>query len=824
MIKLLKIIIIMILTEISFAFCTINVNADVMGTNPLMGNSQKSSLINPINSVQKGKIINNDDDDEEFSSFNQENIPQPENNSYVDKQISLTNKSLSVPIVSGNKPDGNTKSVYLNNFTSSEIADLKTANFNISASSPFKESDFSFKYTPSSLTININDDSLMKTNGAGTQVILDVKSSSGKSGQLTIGIWRNYVTQPYVRLDIGSGMQLQYMYNQDDNDMDPVDYTIRSFAPNFHILNNDEVINTQTNDGRDSAFYLGDVLRQTNLNFGYTRVQTATHSYEFVDPKNNQRLMAQSDYTVKLNSGTVLTFRLLQLMEPSSSKDDVEIKTRFINLTTDNGNEADLPSDFFLLANCNIELNNNYNLPIWFSDLISTGVNAGKPKGVYVGDTSVENTEDIYRFSFDFSSDDGPFGWGVYGGMSFASIPFNGTNDPGQKIIGNLPDTIAFNDVITSLSMYWNQDQMGPLDYGKSSPTLKYSVSASDNRAPFVRTDETELDYSSDKTEESLPNLDISGSVRDLDSSQVKVYYKIDDPVTTNGKLLSTVNLTSADNIKPNWVDYPGDQTELSTSQITDSSDLKTLADPSTDGHTIYVYAEDNGSPTNENASVSNVESINIPANGSLKINYEDADGNSIKDSNTIYGQANSTYDVSDNNYFPKEIGDYALVSMPSEISGVLQSGTNEATLKYIKLGTVEIQSAPTLDYGQNDSAGGLVHIKNQTNSLRIKDTTNDHNWKLLLSTTKFVSDNNSLTNIMKYLTSDGRLMNVDDSQSEVESYQDGYDDILNFDNFWWDNPTDKNEQIGGPMIQLPKNTMPGKYNAVLSWTVNDSL
>lgn len=827
-------------------FILFNQNQTVLASNNLT-NSVNNLISNSqlLNSLSINSASGSLGDDSDFAAFSEHNLPQPENPSYTDRQlVGLSTTQLAVPIIAENRPSSyNTNSIYLKDFSSSDLSNLTTSNFSIDSSSPLSSSDFTFTYSESTLNITLNNNSLMKTNGSGTQIILNVKNPSGTSAQLTIGIWRNYVIRPYVRLNIGSGMQLQYMFNQDLNNLTPTDgatvndgSTLEYITPNFNIIDGSKKIQTMYDDANSplTNLYTADTLHGGYLS-DYQGISTVGHNYVFIDPNDNQRIMAQSDYSVTTKSNKTYKFRVYHIMEPTSSGESVQVKMKIVNLSVDsNGKETSLPNDFFIFRNYDTKLNDNDRVPIWFSDLITSGVNIGKPKGLYFSETNI--SPERYRISFDFSNNGGPFGWSA---KTPSTVTFTSTSDPGLNTTSHTPDSSAFSGSDSAVSMLYSPSQVGGLGYGDSTKTLGFTTSASDTYAPMIRTNESEIGYSNNSENTNLPNIDITGIVRDFDSSQVKIYYTIDDPVDSNsdasansGTLLNTVNLKSSDNTTPSWVNYPGNQTTPSSSQITDQDDLQKLATASSAGHNIYVYGVDNGNSTDPTIRISNIETIKVPATGSLKINYQDTDGNEIQDSKTLFGPVGSSYDKTNTHYFPTTItksdGEkFDLEELPSNVDGTIASGTNEVTLKYARETTVSIQSSPDLDYGSMNSGNdSLIHIKKESNSLVILDTTKNPDWKLSLSASNLVSSTNTLSNVIKYVTLSGQEVNINNDNQIVASYNNNDGASVNLDKYWWKDADTKQGQVSGPMLRFPVGVAipSGKYTSTLTWNLEDSL
>ncbi|RHW46497.1 hypothetical protein DS832_05725, partial [Bombilactobacillus bombi] len=149
---------------------------------------------------------------------------------------SLTQKDLTIKLVGGSNLNG--QDINLPHITAKDLDDLKISDITIDDSSKLKSEDLTnltYDSTKHELSISLKDATLMKTNGAGTQLILNIKSKDGtKQDKAVIGIWRNYVTHPYFELNTGNNMYLQYMLNNDSTytGTDP-SMILNSAIPNY---------------------------------------------------------------------------------------------------------------------------------------------------------------------------------------------------------------------------------------------------------------------------------------------------------------------------------------------------------------------------------------------------------------------------------------------------------------------------------------------------------------------------------------------------------------------------------------------------------------
>ena len=179
-----------------------------------------------------------DNDDDDFKDLPNDNPPEPTNPSYREYQLpTLSTKDLVVHLVPGKSlTDSN---INLPNLTASDLSILTKSNINIDSSSKLQEAEAQVGYDAAkqNLNISLTDTALMKTNGAGTQLVLNIQSpDSLRKDQVVIGIWRNYVKHPSGEIDLGNKLHLQYMLNNDSTwtGNDP-DTALMYAIPNFRI-------------------------------------------------------------------------------------------------------------------------------------------------------------------------------------------------------------------------------------------------------------------------------------------------------------------------------------------------------------------------------------------------------------------------------------------------------------------------------------------------------------------------------------------------------------------------------------------------------------
>lgn len=787
--------------------------------------------------------------DPDFEGFKNDNPPALKSSTYVEKQMgsnSLTTYTTGdVMLYSGSSVSDN--DIYISNMTDSELKALTVSDFTFAANSPVKSSDVTMTYNQSQKKINLtfNKTSIMKTNGAGTQAILNIRSGT-KTAQITIGAYRNYVSYPADKIQQSDQFDLYYMINNAKKDVDSTDATGTApvvATPNFYLYD-------KTTKKKVYALYEGDMIDRpkdkTNLFAGINNQVNASTDYYAApidhtliqkDPNNSKRILVQYDFYPTYGN-VKARYRMFMVMEPNESGDAINVRQRVINYSS-----TGATYNIWMLRKYFTSLDGKNNVPILFTDLISSGINAGKPRGLYISNYPNDHTSP-YRLTFDFSGDNGPSG---FGGSIYRDIPFSSPTDVGVNEVGHKPDTEVLDAGTnsTAISMLWSPAKVGRPGYGKSSNEMGFTVNYDYSLAPNLRMSQDTVNYNpGDAT--TLPALNLSGQVQDYDSSQVKVFYTIDTPVTSssatqnNARKLSTVSVSASDNDNSTWVNFPGNQATPTTSAaITNQTDLQKLADGG--AHTIYVYAFDNGSRDGSKPKnlMSNIEAVKVPALSTVTIQYLDQDWTMLQPNKTIRGAIGDRYDTSDENYFPRRLlkdgVQYTLNSIPGGANGVI-SGNQIIQLMYTKLpGTLSITAPSTLDFGKHQLMAGTntATIQTQDKPVVVTDTTGNPIWSLFMQATPFtqVGGSQTMPNVLKYRQSDASLLNITTDPQKILSYSDVNSPITNststtdLDDYWWQTVDGNKQQISGPIIQGDRDQMKsGKFQSTITWTLQNSL
>ena len=322
----------------------------------------------------------------------------------------------------------------------------------------------------------------------------------------------------------------------------------------------------------------------------------------------------------------------------------------------------------------------------------------------------------------------------------------------------------------TPITFVWNNRPYN------ASPSLTFTDSSYKNP---IKSDPYAYPYDSNISTKdpafSYPALNIYGTLRDEDSSQVTLSYWIDDN-STNKKEVKTVDTTSSNGeentTKVNW-----------SFAITDENDLKALATPERGGHTIHVEARDNGIDGQSQEvfePVSATFEVPVAENAIVQFDYQDLSGKPLRDSQTLVRGATESninysdgyrYDVKqyvpqylwekdkDNNLQRYSLSNYDYKKLILEncdwghINGFINMFGNlkstdaqlkKIPLKYDKSGTISLE-VPHLNFGSYirqamPSKCGLKYSVDKPPKLAVKDTTKSYNWKLYLSITKFTN------------------------------------------------------------------------------------
>ncbi|WP_416353255.1 WxL domain-containing protein [Agrilactobacillus fermenti] len=404
--------------------------------------------------------------------------------------------------------------------------------------------------------------------------------------------------------------------------------------------------------------------------------------------------------------------------------------------------------------------------------------------------------------------------------------------------------------------MLWSPNQIGAIPFGGESQSFGFTASATDASAPQLRTTMDNLEYNHALTETTLPPIKMSGSVSDIDSSQVSIYYAIDKDIKPSTaaanptRQLTTVTLGENDNTARNWVPFPGPQSSKSVPVIDNQQDLRTLASESTDGHTITLYAFDNGTPNK----ISNIQIIHVLANVHTTLHYYDlADSNKtdLLPPKTLVGIKGKAYDLTNKTYFPNPIitanAQYDLLprtssDWPSSVDGTFKADLPSVWIPYRKNpGTFGFNKTPDLYFGRhaiNRKQQPTYKIASEDNPLIVEDNTGNPVWKLQMQASDFKSAAANATalpvSMMQYLRNDNSVIKLSHEPQEIARYVNledqstslGNDRLTNFDNVWWSDPATKKQQVQGPEIVQPEGATlkPGKYHADVTWTLQNTI
>ena len=423
-----------------------------------------------------------------------------------------------------------------------------------------------------------------------------------------------------------------------------------------------------------------------------------------------------------------------------------------------------------------------------------------------------------------------------------------------------IKDLIANHDSDEPITLVWNNRPYN------ASPSLTFTDSSYGNPVisgnPYVYPYAYLPDDSRFCNPESYPALNIYGTLRDEDSSQVTLSYWIDDN-STNKKEVKTVDTTSSNGeenkTKVNW-----------SFAITDQDDLKALATPQISGHTIHVEARDNGID-GQSQEVFKPASATFEAlvaeNAIVQFNYQDSSGKPLRDSQTLVrGATNNNYsdgyvyDVK--KYVPQylwgkdkdnNLQRYSLSIYNDLISNNLDWGhiviynpsmgnlkstgaqLKKIPLKYDKSGTISLE-VPNLNFGSYirqamPSKCGLNYSVNKQPRLIVKDTTQSYKkyWKLDLSITKFINTKDpskTLDGIFKY---DNTPV---DSGSEItiangSNFRDLNITDCDISKDWYENNGTQvklSDYYRGPWLNLQgQRPAEGTYQATATWTLKNT-
>ena len=800
-----------------------------------------------------------DNNNDDFKDLPNDNPPDPINPSYREYQLKdlvsgvNVNNPLSVHLISGKSLTGS--DINLSNLTASDLSTLTKSNINIDSSSKLQGTDLAqLDYNPATqnLSIRLTETSVMKTNGAGTQLVLNIQSPDTlRKDQVVIGIWRNYIMHPSGEIDLGNKLHLQYMLNNDStasqsSSSNPLltDTALMYAIPNFRIRNesSSSIIDTMYHGSYITSWY-----NQSNLwmgtgttpsnSFSRYPVNPANHSYVVKDPQDSNTILFQFDSTPTLTIDNVsrqCRLRVLSKLEKSSTGQYIILKQKFINYTVDSNNKpVNLPAVWFY-RKYDTDLNGNDKVPIYYRELDANGI----PRGLYFKNVPTEEKPipEPYRLDFLFDIPGGPDGWLA------AKYSDDMTNFTGQRTQNQTPDGEALTGVDSGIKMTWSQNKIGALAFGQSSPAIGFETSSGAATAPTIRSDKEKLKYCFDTDKgEDLPPVKLSGTVNSTNKqvNYVKLYYLIDNPTIpssdTQRKPLGQVNIPTDQHQIGSWIKFDN-------LQITNKEELTTLATPDSQGHSIYIYGIDN------KGYQSNIVEIKVLPNVKVSINYI-CGNQTIKEPNYILKTEGDSYNLNDTDYAPKSIVSngihYKLSPNQTNLSGTVTTDLKEININYAEVGSMAITQVPKLDFDTITlpPKPTYYNIVTQTDDLQIK-TTGSIAWKLSMSAVPFSqgSETNqlgkadSLNGLLYYRkpNKDSVLPNnpvpINTEPKEVSNSVDvasasvtnGNTTTTNFRNVWWDNNPPK--QVNGPLL-LPPNPFShpmGTYHSTVTWTLDN--
>ncbi|KJY48472.1 bacterial 26-residue repeat-domain protein [Bombilactobacillus mellis] len=428
-----------------------------------------------------------------------------------------------------------------------------------------------------------------------------------------------------------------------------------------------------------------------------------------------------------------------------------------------------------------------------------------------------------------------------------------------------IKDLIANHDSDEPITLVWNNRPYN------ASPSLTFTDSSYRNPVisgnPYVYPYAYLPDDSRFCNPESYPALNIYGTLRDEDSSQVTLSYWIDDN-STNKKEVKTVDTTSSNGEK--------NKTKVNWSfAITDQDDLKALATPKHKGggHTIHVEARDNGIDGQSQEvfePVSATFEVPVAENAIVQFKYQNSSNKPLRDSQTLVRGATESnnnysdgyvYDVKqyvpqylwgkdkDNNLQRYSLSNYNdlisdnldwghIVTYNPSMGNLKSTGgtLREIPLTYVESGTISLE-VPNLNFGSYirqamPSKCGLNYSVNKQPRLIVKDTTQSYKkyWKLDLSITKFINTKDpskTLDGIFKY---DNTPV---DSGSEItiangSNFRDLNITDCDISKDWYENNSGKQVKLSdyyrGPWLNLQgQRPALGTYQATATWTLKNT-
>lgn len=612
-------------------------------------------------------------------------------------------------------------------------------------------------------------------------------------------------------------------------------------------------------------------------------------------------------------SGSI-ALRVRTQLEPSTDN-----RTMALNQQVTNISGQDLTSIFFsrqLDVRIGPTGNQQDNVPPYYGALAQSGPRQGKPQGIYFRSPTLASP---YTMQFNFNSTHSPDSWrgtnwiqryqgdvaDVFGRTAQSYIDdyvtdtgynkyragsnnnfpngfpvFQGPEGKGNAGVADAkPDQLLFGeDAASSTSivtdsgilMKWSPSQVGPFKDGDTFE-MGYNSGANTGSAPVLRTNQTFLHIPNTAKTVATP-----GSVFDLNSNQVTVYYQVDGEPVTSSNALAIANKKTLFAAK--YPANPPHSTYLPfAGDISDPADVQTLTDGKE--HTIYLYAidtSDNSVPDpykQDSQLISNVIQIAVNRPATVNIHLLDAagaalaptqaDGSAIANPVVKNGVMPDPYNFNDfaigstsilatpattlQGHPPLTLTsagqqyDLDQTRLPSNGQGTLTpaSGTLDLNYYYKKhsdTGGLLKLTVPTIDFGQQPLNLGIgsYPISSLTGSLVVtnQNTTNKSFQLSAQATTPLTNAaGQTLPGALGYQLSG---TTVADLRDPVIVYANtnaaAPDTTFNISNSWWqaNQPQTGDYQIGGPQLQINAVNKPaisaGKYTGVITWTVTNGL
>ena len=408
----------------------------------------------------------------------------------------------------------------------------------------------------------------------------------------------------------------------------------------------------------------------------------------------------------------------------------------------------------------------------------------------------------------------------------------------------------------TPITFVWNNEPYN------APPSLVFTDS---DQKPIISDDSLRSDkpytYSYDfrDKDKNFPPLNIYGTLRDEDSSQVTLSYWIDDN-STNKRKVKTVDTTSS-NGKENTK-----KVNLRFA-ITDENDLKALATPKEGGHTIHVEARDNGTDQDVYFPASVTFKAPVAENAIVQFNYQDSSGKALRDSQTLVrpvppqryetpGDNTYGYDVKkylpqyiwlkDNNNHLLRYGisqyNYLLNNVWTKWGNFYNNGrgclastaseedlVKKVTLTYDDIGQISFLQVPDLNFGSRIRQAtprkyGLQYSSDKPPQLIVQDTTDSKSWTLYLSITKFINtkDPSKTLDGIFYYDNTPVSSGSEATIAEGGDFNPNTDHIYSISNSWYSDG--KQQKDKGPWLNLQdQQPAVGTYQATATWTLKDT-